>query len=463
MNLQKLTWLTVSLFISGCASRAGAPGIGDPYYANLGNSGYDVVHYTITLAVDPATNSVNGTTLIQAQATQALRSLNLDLASLAVDSVKVNDEGATFSLHEHELTIKPAQQLASGASFEIKVAYHGTPLPLASVASTVFPTVGWFHSSNGAINVISEPNGAASWFPANDHPRDKATYTFDITVPHPWVVAAPGILRKMVDSPYQTQYVWEMDKPMASYLASINIDKYILETAPGPDGVTLRSYLTADLPQSLKENLAALPAMVEYFRRLFGPYPFDEYGIVVANSEIAPCQGFAEAVEVQTLSIHCPTPSMLDEAVLAHELAHQWFGDDVTIQNWQDIWLKEGMATYAEWMWKTRDEDIHALSRLVADQRAGYLHNFPIRTPPPADIYDDEVYTGGAQVFHALRLKVGDELFFKILREYLDRYRYGVASTDDFIAIAKEISGQNLTSFFDSWLTKTQLPELPQP
>jgi aminopeptidase N len=135
----------------------------------------------------------------------------------------------------------------------------------------------------------------------------------------------------------------------------------------------------------------------------------------------------------------------------------------VSLENWQDIWLKEGMATYTEWLWQTRGQDVNALTELANEQRNTYQHDSKIGQPPVDELYDWEVYIGGAQVFHALRLQVGDETFFKILRTYLERYRYGNAGTDEFIAVAEEISGQELSAFFDSWLMQTTLPEMPTP
>jgi aminopeptidase N len=165
------------------------------------------------------------------------------------------------------------------------------------------------------------------------------------------------------------------------------------------------------------------------------------------------------AEEIQSMSTHCPGFTSGQEMVVAHELAHQWFGDSVSLENWQDMWLKEGLATYAEWIWLTRAEGLDGVSR-IADLKLDSLHlSAPIGQPKPDDFYNhDVVYTGGALVFHALRLRVGEATFFKILRTYTDRYKYGNAGTDDFIALAEEISGEKLQTFFDSWLYKTELP-----
>jgi aminopeptidase N len=159
------------------------------------------------------------------------------------------------------------------------------------------------------------------------------------------------------------------------------------------------------------------------------------------------------------MSTHCPAFSSGQEMIVAHELAHQWFGDSVSTENWQDIWLKEGLATYSEWLWLTRAEGLDGVSR-IADLKIRSLNlTAPVGQPKPDDLFNsDVVYTGGALVFHALRLRVGDETFFKILQTYADRYRYGNASTDDFIAIAEKISREDLQTFFDAWLYSAELP-----
>ena len=443
---------------------AGSPGIGDPYYDQLGNGGYDVSHYTITLNVDPSSNTISGTTVIEAKATQMLNSMNLDLQDLTVDAVQVNSDTATFSQQDHELVVMPYTPLVNGDLLSIRVLYHGNPQPITNIASpNFFKTAGWFHSTTGAIHVWSEPNGAASWFPVNDHPRDKATYRFEITVPKPWVVAASGMLSEVVDDGTQTRYVWEMDQPMASYLASIDIDKYVIETSTGPNGIVIRNYFTSDFPTEMKVKINKIPAMIEYFNSVFGPYPFGAYGIVIVEGDIPPCNlVIGGATETQTMSLFCPEARALDESIIAHELAHEWFGDSVSLKNWQDLWLKEGMATYAEWLWQTRDQGLKALNQQAINEKSRLMVN-KIGQPPPDDLYSWEQYSGGALTIHALRLRVGDDAFFKILHTYLERYRYGNASAQDFIALSEEISGQELSTFFDAWLLETNPPDFPEP
>jgi aminopeptidase N len=461
----------ISIFISvcifligaiGCRASAkpnhGAEGIGDPYYSQLGNGGYDAQKYTIVLEVDPETNTIQGKTRIEARATQTLEALNVDFEGLNVDRVSVNGSTATFARRDPEMTITPATPLSQGDLFTMEISYQGKP---TSMFSQIAPgRVGWFHTDDGTINILSEPDGASTWFPNNNHPRDKAVYHLDIKVPNPWVVAATGRLSKTIAEGDHTRYLIDLNDPAASYLVSINIGTYLLEETKGPDGILIRNYFPPDYPQSLQNNFDKLPEMVEYLSSLYGPYPFEEYGVVIASSETAGCR-WAAALETQTLSIHCPGSDMAAENVIVHEVAHQWFGNSVSLENWKDIWLKEGMATYAEWLWATRGGDLEELHEMVEAQRSSYRPRISIGEPPFRALYQIDVYIGGALVFHALRVKVGEEMFFRIIRAYLDQYRGGSAGTDEFIAVAEEMSGQELSEFFDAWLSDTRLPEIP--
>ena len=464
--MNRLMLLAVCIVLVGAAGCQpppapinGADGLGDPYYPQLGNGGYDVEKYTIRLDVDPDSNKVQGDVTIRAKATESLKTLNLDFQGLTVDSVSVNGSEATFVQKNSEMTITPSRPLSLGRVFTVEISYHGKPAPVRSQA--ISGEVGWFHAEDGTINVFSEPDGASTWFPNNNHPRDKATYRFEIKVPNPWMVAATGTLTKTIPEGDSTRYIIDLNEPAASYLVSINIGKYALDEFDGPDGVHIRNYFPPEYPESLKKNFDKLPEMIEYLVSLYGPYPFDEYGVVIASSDIEAC-AWAGALETQTLSIHCPTSFMASEEVIVHEAAHMWFGDSVSLENWKDIWLKEGMATYAQWLWTTRDKDLETLTKVVKSQMVGYYPSKPTSEPSAAILYREEVYKGGALVFHALRLKVGDDAFFKILREYLHRYRGSYAGTDEFTALAEEISKQDLKEFFDSWLLDNKLPEMPE-
>ena len=436
----------------------GAPGIGDPYYPTLGNGGYDVQNYTISMDVDPTVNQVTASTTITANATEFLSSFDLDFFGLTVDSVTVNNVEAEFARSADELVITPVTPLEDNKPFTIVVRYHGTP---ATVTSAGLSGMGWSHGESGVINVWGEPDAASAWFPNNNHPRDKATFRFEITVPDPWMVAASGTLKESNPKSGKTTYIWEMDQPLATYLASISIDQYVLATQKGPDGLTIRNYFPKGLPKTYRSEFDTVPEMIDFFNGYFGPYPFSEYGVVIAGKD-GLCADAQIALEAQTMSIHCPTELMTSETVAAHELAHQWFGDSISLENWKDIWLKEGFATYASWLWQSKN-DTAALSNIARGMQSHFSDTgASVADPPPDNLYSDESYTCGALILYALQKEVGDETFFKILQTYTERYKYGNAGTDEFVAVAEEVSGKDLRSFFDDWLFSEKLPDLPK-
>jgi len=443
-------------------AQPGAPGIGVSLYPSFGNGGYDVRHYTVDLTVDPSENLITaGIVTLEATATQALSSFNLDLIGFENINVSVNDSYAETTRDGQELTIVPAEILSRGDLFTVVVRYSGEPTLTTSVALPVF--AGWVFYGDG-IFVVSEPDGAATFFPVNDHPLDKATYTLRVTVPEPFDVAMNGVVTEIIDNGDTTTTVSEVNQPMASYLLTINIADFDLMEATAINNVPIRNYLASELPTLVSDSLADQAAMLAYFETLFGDYPFDVYGSVVLNTELG------GALETQTLSIFGADAfeegdPFNNEAIVAHELSHQWFGNSVSVNDWSDIWLNEGWATYAEELWLAYDNgDDDLLDQQMRDyyQFAQDAQLIPPGVPEADDLFNASVYVRGALTLHALRERIGDDAFFEIAREWAGRYAYGNADTDDFIALANEITGDDLAAFFDGWLYQEALPSIPE-
>jgi aminopeptidase N len=441
---------------------AGASGLGDSYYPGFGNGGYDVTHYTLDITInDMSTSSLTASTTIEAVAVQDLSGFNLDFVGFDIDSIKVNDASAEFSRKGQELTVTPLKPLMTGQPFTTVIRYHGSPEELYSVALPV--QVGWVTVDDGSF-VLSEPDGSAGFYPVNDHPLDKATYTFRVTVPKPLEVAANGVLIETLDNGGSTTFTFELRDPMASYLATINIDEFDIETMTSEGGIPIRNYYSAELPDSVREPFARQGEMLDYFSEIFGPYPFEVYGSMVMNTE------FDTALENQTLSIYgidmIKSNVEYTELTVAHELSHQWFGDSVSVADWSDIWLNEGFATYSEGLWLEHLYWRGGLDDWVKHQyEEAVSHSdyfVPPGTPPADDLFNEGVYVRGGLTLHALRLEVGDEAFFAILKAYFARYKNGNATTEDFIAVAEEISGKELDEFFDMWLYSENLPPIPE-
>jgi aminopeptidase N len=441
-------------------SPATRAGIGDPLFPQLGNSGYDALHYTLDLSVDVRRGALSGVATITARATQDLTGLNLDLEGLNVDSVEVGGARARYSRAGRELAITLPEPLERGARFEVVVRYSGAPEPVKEAGAPV--TTGWINFERGSY-VVSEPAGAATWYPVNDHPCDKATYTFRVTVPKPYSVAANGVLRETKDNGRTRTYVWESRYPMASYLATVNVGRFVTQTRAGPGDVLIRNYFPAGLARTAPPVFAHTPEVLRFFNRTFGPYPFDAYGVVVIDEDL----GFA--LETQTISLYgrnVVRARGFAEVATVHELAHQWFGDSVSLKRWGDIWLNEGFATYAEMLWVESRQGRSELDRRVRrvyPQLAEAARVLPPTASPPVEgLFNPNVYYRGALTLHALRVRVGDPTFFRILRTYYERYRGGNAGTEDFVAVAEEVSGQDLRGFFEAWLYGRELPPIPE-
>lgn len=434
---------------------AGADGVDDSLYPLLGNGGYEVAHYTIVLTADPVRNMISGTTTITATALIDLASFNLDLSGLTVHAATVNDQPATFVRADQELTITPPAILATGAQFRVTVTYNGVPTPVSD-AGVPFEAVGWLHFDGVGTYVLSEPSGAMSWYPNNNHPSDKATYTFRITVPEPYVVAANGLLVDELDLGAERTFVWEASDPMTSYLATVNIAEFDRVESEGPGGLPIINFFPPTSSARLQRNFAVTNEMIEYFSQLIGPYPFESYGAIVMEVP------FGGALETQTRSIFGRTATI--DMIIAHELAHQWFGNSVSPASWRDIWLNEGFATYFHHLWTEHEKGqtvfngtmrgLHAAIRARALPAPG--------NPTLDDLFGSAVYERGAWTLHALRLTVGDATFFEILRTYYAEYQGRNASTADFIAVAETVSGEDLTDFFQAWLYAAQIPDLPE-
>jgi aminopeptidase N len=459
------------------AAVAGASGAGDEMIPRLGNGGYDAQHYTLELTYDPDGGLLMGSVALEALSTERLSSFNLDLTALDVLSVAVDGVPARF-LHEvPELTVQPSVPIERGSTFVVEVEYAGRPAPRPS--SAVADRIGWFGTAE-AVVVLSEPDAASSWFPSNDHPSDKATYTVSVTVPDGLVVASSGVLVERTSETGQTTYQWEMRQPMATYALALGIGDLELSESESDSGVRIRNYIDVDTTDGVRRAFAAQAEMLDFYESLFGRYPFDAYGALVVTGS----SGAFAALETQTLSTF-PVGNdqrSYPEEIVAHELAHQWFGNSVALEQWTDIWLNEGFATYAHWLWIAHRRGKDAFEGRLRDAyrlvSGGELADGGValgrleRTleqvfPPPGrpaanDLFNGSVYLRGGLTLHALRLELGDDTFFDILRTYAERFRHSNVTTSDFIDVAEEVSGRDLGPLFEAWLIETFPPPIPE-
>jgi aminopeptidase N len=553
--------------VAGTACAAGSSSIGDAYFPLMGNGGYDALHYTLDLDLDVPGGSIRtGTAVIDAVALIELCAFNLDFRGLDVIEISVDGVPATFSRREAELTVTPALPLAPRQHFTLEVRYAGKPLgldapttgslvldvlgALSGMSQKPDPTEpeqygsGWWDGRD-AIFIAGEPRGSETWFPANAHPADKATYTLRLTVDEPFSVVANGLLVETIEHDGKVTTVWDSPDPMATYLVTFHAGRLDTIEREGPRGIPLRLAFADGVGEGQRVMFDRLPEMIAYFETVFGPYPFVAAGGTVVDAPIL------FALETQTIPIYGSLPFVdamalneeerkSQESLVAHEMAHQWFGNTVSVLRWQDIWLNEGFASYAQALWIEHTEGVAARNRSIAQRYAVHAALNPVQDPQAvaissaADVLDTyqhfstrflrapvserfvqryldgleatsphalaqipaveglaqlvalgvdpaifpgvavptgdpgptnlfspfSVYDRGMLTLHALRLRVGDEAFFTILRAWPERYRNGNATTEDFIALSEEISGEDLESFFQGWLYEIALPPL---
>jgi aminopeptidase N len=463
---------------------AGAEGAGDPYFPFAGNGGYDVQHYNLDITYtpldpesEPPTGRLEGVATIDLIATQDLDRFNLDLRGMDVRAVTINGKPAREvsgsadgrnvggpaywqvqddAARKWELVIQPRPKLKAGRTARVVITYGGETTVPTDIEDVPY---GWVTTPDGAM-VVSEPEGSMTWYPVNDHPTDKATYSFQITVPEGKVAVANGLpARDPVTENGRTTWFWDAPDLQASYLTTASIGDYDLQRSQTATGLpildALDDGLTLENAAITKASLALQDDMIAFFESLFVPYPFNSFGAIVDDDSV----GYA--LETQTRPVYS---LVAREFTVAHELAHQWFGNAVSPARWSDIWLNEGWATYAEWLWSehtgraTAQDNFDDIMAIPADDE---FWSIEVADPGPLGLFLAPIYDRGAATLHALRLEIGDAAFFAGARLWLERYNDSTATTEDFQAVYEQVSGRDLGEFFDTWLRTPSKPALP--
>ena len=431
------------------------------FYEPAPDRGYDVAHYDIDVRYRPKEGRIRGITRINADVTRPLRRQTLDLHGLTVDEVTVDGTEAPFHRTGDHLVVTLPRRSPAGTPLSTVVRYHGIPRPLPDPTEPgAGGTLGWQRIRNGDVYVVSEPIGARTWFPGNDRPDDKATFTTVVEAPDRFSVAANGVRTGPSGRGTGQAWMWSMDRPMAPYLATVVIAPMREQRTTSPAGVPIRNFFPSGTYADGVRDFARMGEMVDYFSEIISPYPFAEYGVATVPADL----GYA--LENQTMAVFGRDMLGTDEEgqlVVAHELAHQWFGDSVGIGDWSDIWLNEGLANYFQYLWLAHADPAYDLDAAMAELRAEQDPDLgPILDPGAAGTFGESVYERGALAVHALRRTIGDADFFALMRRWTTEHAYGVATTAQFVAMAETVSGQDLTDFFAAWLEAPKIPPLPR-
>ncbi|MFD7446868.1 M1 family metallopeptidase [Streptomyces sp. NPDC059909] len=454
--------LTASLLLAIPASAAdfepGAPGIGDPYYPASGNGGYDVSHYDLRLKYQPKTDLLEGTATLLATTKQNLSRFNLDFG-LKVGELRVNGRKASFrKTGDQELEITPASPLEKNKPVSVVVKYAGKPSELSIGGWTA-----WHRTPDGGV-AAQEPDSAVWWFPSNDHPLDKATYDISVSVPDGTQAISNGVLQSQSSRLGWTRFNWRSNKPQATYLATLAVGKFDITTDRTAKGLPVLNAYSADLGDNAgaaRASIERTTEVAEWLEEVFGPYPFNALGGYVPNVT----SGYA--LETQTRPFYSPRQfaNGANVSVVVHELAHQWYGDSVSVKGWKDIWVNEGFARYSQWLWSEKEGEG------TAQELADYVYALhpaddPFWTVKPGDPgpdkqFDIAVYDRGALALQALRGEIGDEDFLAVLKGWPTVNAHGNGSVSDFARYAEKVSGKPLAGLFDTWLYEPSKPAAP--
>ncbi len=458
--------------VAMAAAVPGAPGVGDSYFPSFGNGGYFVSNYDLSLQYNPATDWLTGTAVITAKTNRELSTFNLDFIGMSVKEITVDDARpagpvpATWHRTSRELTVVPDAPLTKGDDFVVKVRYGGVPRTLGSQ----FEPNGAIHTDDGLLTE-GEPQGGATWFPVNEHPVDKATYTFRVRVPSAYQVVANGVPVSKTTANGWTTSVWSAPA-MASYLATVDVGKWTMTDRTTASGIRIIDAVDPQAVTDAKPTLDREEEMLDFLATQFGDYPFETAGAIIDDHFMF------YALETQTRPSYpwvffqpyppgSGIPGNPGDQVVVHELAHQWFGDSVSLNRWKDIWLNEGFATYAEWLWMGHDQSDPDAPAWMTQAVYDILGSEPsfwklrIGDPGPGHLFDEAVYYRGAMTLQALRMRVGDAKFFTILRTWAADHEGGHGTTAQFIALSEQVTGRDLGALFKNWLYSSKRPAAP--
>ena len=350
----------------------------------------------------------------------------------------------------HELVITPARLLTAGRRFTVVVRYHGTT---RSVTDPDGSPDGWIRTNDGAF-VANEPQGSPSWFPVNNIPRDKATYTTTINVPRGYTVAGNGTMSRPTHTATRTIWRYNLPTPVSDYLVTATLGRFTMHFGHTARGVPYRIFIDPTERSRSGLVLRKLPKIIDFYSSRYGAYPFAVAGAIVDH---APNVGYA--LETATRPLF---PGAPDELTLAHELAHQWYGDTVTCRYWRDIWINEGFAEFSDWMWDQHRGGMtmhQHLERLLARPASSSSFEPPPGRPGSAkNIFADSVYDRGAMTLEALREKVGNSVFFRIMRGWLAAHRHATGTVPGFARYASQVAHRDLSHFFRVWLYRHRKP-----
>ncbi|NUL48357.1 M1 family metallopeptidase [Cellulosimicrobium funkei] len=450
------------------------PALPDPYVPGSGTGDFTVGHYDLQLEVKLAANRIAGRARLEGTVLNTLKRVELDLHALTVGKVAARSGRDTVkvtrtAVRNGRLVIELGTELEAGADLSLEITYSGIPRMLRGL----WGEIGWEELEDGVL-VAGQPNGAQTWFPCVDHPSVKSTYSIAISTDAGYLPVCNGTPTGHRRRSSREEWTWELREPAPSYLVTVQIGRYQLVAVPEHDAgpqtpAGAAPVFLATSPALLDRAQGALGVqtrMMECFSRHYGPYPFDRYTAVVTDDEL---EIPLEAASLSIFGSNHLDGSWASERLVAHELAHQWFGNALTLRQWRDIWLHEGFACYSEWVWG--EESGHASLRTQARRAWRGLFLRPrtvvVADPGPELMFDDRIYKRGALTLYALRCALGTEVFAELIRSWVAEHRHGSVDTALFLAHAERHAREAghpeglATEAVSPWLFASELPSFP--
>jgi aminopeptidase N len=424
----------------------------DSYYPRVGDPGVDALHYDLDLTWDPDTDTLTGITTLAFRSTTDADSFRLDLgAPLEVSAVELDGEAVTFDHLGKDLVV--GAKVAEDGRYTVQVAYTGTPEPVpAPTTRSDFSTSGWTITKRHEVWTMQEPFGAYTWYAVNDQPSDKALYDFTIRVPAPWTGVANGTMTSDEQVGDDTVTTFHLAEPASSYLVTIAIGDYRHKTQTTSSGTPVNLWALRRHYAAFSSLRYARPA-IEWIEKKLGPYPFSSAGIVLTDS--------SSGMETQTLLTLGNTTYIRSAPVIIHEMVHQWYGDLVTPTDWRDVWMNEGMTMYLQLVYEAEmaGDDLDAsLKGYRAYDQALRSQAGPPGAYNPAMFGESNIYYCPALMWHALRQRLGDRVFWRLVREWPQQHAFGNATREQWFDWIEQETGEELTPFFDAWLMGSTTP-----
>ena len=418
--------------------------------------GFDVLRYDITIFIDEQSHYIEGTVVANVLAEENLSMIQYELKNLEVTNVLVNGENADYDYSNGMITIF-LNDIMAGEEFFTSVSYSGYP----TLSNDIYHLGMIF--GNNYVFTLSDPSGCRWWWPAYDHPWDKAEVDFHVTMRDDWLVACNGIRTSIIDNGDGTKtHNWEGENPMATFLPCITAANF-QEINQNYNDIPIQNFVTGTYYNAASEDFSNLPFMMQVFSEKYGDYPFEKYGNAVVPMVTF---GAMEHQTMTTLGVSYIDGNHGGETTIAHELSHQWFGNCLTPLTWKDVWLSEGFATYSEAVYTEAWHGFEAMVNYVRNNIQNYYKNwagsnaYVVYNPSYNNYFTPATYEKPASVLHMLRLLVGDSTFFQILRTYFQAYHNQNVVTDEFREICEQVSGLDLEQFFRQWIFEPGLPNL---